>query len=165
MWLKGCRMMVKQVNHLPMTMGKQELQNNVSKLSYNPFIDKKYCFHFCATTTSPRLLVPIFSQTETHTYSGLAQNFTSLFLLGGGAEEGRVNNNHSFRPPPPPHTMRWLYLLYFCYVFALHFWITAEKVGRDVLTHYVREPLFSSDLDKIYRAASFRSKWNSPFFF
>ena len=33
-----------------------------------------------------------------------------------------------------------------------------------ILTHYVPEPLFSSDFDKICRAAYFRSKWNSTFF-
>ena len=33
------------------------------------------------------------------------------------------------------------------------------------LTHYDRQPLFSSDFDKMCRAAYFRSKWNSPFFF
>ena len=38
----------------------------------------------------------------------------------------------------------------------------AQKV---LLTHYDREPLFSSDFDKICRAAYFRSKWNSTFFF
>ena len=42
MWLK--EMMVKQVNHLPMTTGKQELQNNVSKLGHNPLLN--IAFHF-----------------------------------------------------------------------------------------------------------------------
>ena len=52
----------------------------------------------------------------------------------------------------------WLKNIYWALLKRMSF------IGHMSLTHYVREPLFLSDFDKICRAAYFRSKWNSTFF-